>query len=169
MINDDNTINAKNKTEGNVSSSQNISDSVINKSNVTINHHHHYSEKDESQKEVIKPGKKTKTSALLEKKVREFNSRINDEPTFSKKIEGKNRTICICISDEGNYSTKLDNLKIESFKETNDPTADVVVTASSEVIIALITKKSSPIKAYMSGDLKVKASIMDMLLLKNLF
>ena len=105
----------------------------------------------------------------LEEKVIEFNSRINNEPTFSKKIEGKNRTICICISDGKNYSTKLDNLKITSFKETEDTAADLVVTASSEVIIALITKKSSPIKAYMSGDLKVKASIMDMLLLKNLF
>jgi|TARA_B110000263_G_scaffold168152_1_gene146473 putative sterol carrier protein len=105
----------------------------------------------------------------LEEKVIEFNSRINNEPTFSKKIEGKNRTICICISDGKNYSTKLDNLKITSFKETEDTAADLVVTASSEVIIALITKKSSPIKAYMSGDLKVKASIMDMLLLKSLF
>ena len=105
----------------------------------------------------------------LEEKVLEFNTRINDEPTFSKKIEGKNRTICICISDGGNYSTKLDNLKIESFKETEDTAADLVVTASSEVILALITKKSSPIKAYMSGNLKVKASIMDMLLLKSIF
>ena len=49
----------------------------------------------------------------LEEKVIEFNSRINNEPTFSKKIEGKNRTICICISDGENYSTKLDNLEIE--------------------------------------------------------
>ena len=105
----------------------------------------------------------------LEEKVIEFNSRINSEPTFSKKIEGKNRTICISISDGKNYSTKLDNLKIESFRETEDTVADLIVTASSEVIIALITKKISPIKAYMSGDLKVKASIMDMLLLKSLF
>jgi|TARA_B110000438_G_scaffold295704_1_gene339156 putative sterol carrier protein len=105
----------------------------------------------------------------LEAKVLEFNSRINDEPSFSKKIEGKNRSICICITDGGNYSTKLDNLEIESFKETEDPTADVVVTASSEIIIALLQKNIHPIKAYMSGDLKVKASIMDMLLLKGLF
>jgi len=105
----------------------------------------------------------------LEAKVLEFNSRINDEPSFSKKIEGKNRSICICITDGENYSTKLEDLKIESFKKTEDTAADLVVTASSEVIIALITKKSSPIKAYMSGDLKVKAGIMDMLLLKSLF
>jgi len=105
----------------------------------------------------------------LEKKVLEFNKRINNEPAFSKKIEGKNRTICICISDGGNYSTKLENLKIENFEETEDTAADLVVTASSEVILALVTKKSSPIKGYMSGDLKVKASIMDMLLLKSIF
>ena len=110
-----------------------------------------------------------KVATKLEEKVLEFNSRINDEPTFSKKIEGKNRSICICISDGKNYSTKLENLKIESFQETEDSTADVVVTASSEIIIALLQKNIHPIKAYMSGDLKVKASIMDMLLLKSIF
>ncbi len=44
---------------------------------------------------------------LLDEKVIEFNSRIDGEPEFSKMIEGKNRTICICVSDGDNYSTKL--------------------------------------------------------------
>ena len=63
----------------------------------------------------------------------------------------------------------MDNLKIDSFKVTEDTGADLVVTASSEILLALMAKETSPIKAYMSGDLKVKASIMDMLLLKSLF
>ena len=36
-------------------------------------------------------------------------------------------------------------------------------------MIALIKKERSPIKAYMTGELKVKASLTDMLLLKRLF
>jgi len=118
---------------------------------------------------------------LLDEKVIEFNSRIDNEPKFSKMIEGKNRTICICVSDPPvvlsmsekahgeNYSSKLENLRIEDFVKTDNTDADLVVTANSEVLIGLINREISPIKAYMSGDLKVKASLTDMLLLKRLF
>ena len=36
---------------------------------------------------------------LLAEKVKEFNARIDNEPKFSEMIKGKNRTICICVSD----------------------------------------------------------------------
>tara|TARA_B100001123_G_C14410797_1_gene670686 strand:+ start:135 stop:476 length:342 start_codon:yes stop_codon:yes gene_type:complete len=106
---------------------------------------------------------------LLDEKVIEFNSRIDGEPEFSKMIEGKNRTICICVSDGENYSTKLEAMRIEDFVQKDNTDADLVVTANSEVLTGLINKEISPIKAYMSGDLKVKASLTDMLLLKRLF
>ena len=106
---------------------------------------------------------------LLDEKVIEFNSRIDGEPEFSKMIEGKNRTICICVSDGDNYSTKLESMRIEDFVKTENTDADLVVTANSEFLTGLINREISPIKAYMSGDLKVKASLTDMLLLKRLF
>ena len=106
---------------------------------------------------------------LLAEKVKEFNTRIDNEPKFSEMIKGKNRTICICVSDGENYSSKLENLRIEDFVKTDNTDADLVVTANSEVLIGLINREISPIKAYMSGDLKVKASLTDMLLLKRLF
>ena len=108
-------------------------------------------------------------SELLDEKVIEFNSRIDNEPNFSKMIEGKNRTICICVSDGDTYASKLEDLRIEDFVRTEDITADLVVTANSETLIALIQREMSPIKAYMNGELKVKASLTDMLLLKKLF
>ena len=106
---------------------------------------------------------------LLDEKVIEFNSRIDGEPEFSKMIEGKNRTICICVSDGDNYSTKLESMRIEDFVKTENTDADLVVTANSEVLTGLINREISPIKAYMSGDLKVNASLTDLLLLKRLF
>ena len=106
---------------------------------------------------------------MLDNKVIEFNARINDEPDFAKLIEGKNRTICICVSDGENYSSKLENLVLDDFVVTDNTSKDLVINASSEILEALITKIMSPIKAYMKGDLKVKASFTDMLLLKRLF
>ena len=106
---------------------------------------------------------------ILEEKVSEFNSRIKDEPKFSGVIEGKERSICISVSNGDSYVSNLKDMKLEEFKESEDTSKDLVVTATSDVLIALINKEMSPIKAYMTGDLKVKASLTDMLLLKKLF
>ena len=111
----------------------------------------------------------TDVSKLLNEKVIEFNSKIKDDTGMAKMIEGKTRTICICVSDWNNHFSKLENLELENFSITDDTSADLRVTASSEILEALISRTMSPVKAYMKGDLKVKASLMDMLLLKKLF
>ena len=67
------------------------------------------------------------------------------------------------------HRIKQENMRIEDFIQNEDTNADLVVTANSEILIGLINREISPIKAYMSGDLKVKASLTDMLLLKRLF
>ena len=106
---------------------------------------------------------------ILKEKVAEFNSRIKDEPKYSGVIEGKERSICISVSNGNNYISNLKDMQLEEFKESDDKNKDLVVTATSDVLIALINKEMSPIKAYMTGELKVKASLTDMLLLKKLF
>ena len=111
----------------------------------------------------------TDVSKLLNDKVLEFNSKIKDELSTAKMIEGKTRTICICVLDDDNYVSKLENLKLEDFERTDDTNSDLIVTASSEILEALMSKTMSPVKAYMKGNLKVKASLMDMLLLRKLF
>jgi putative sterol carrier protein len=106
---------------------------------------------------------------LLNGKVIEFNSKIKDDPGMARMIEGKNRSICISVTDGDDYYSRLENLKLGDFSTTGDGSTDLCVTASSEILGALMSKTMSPIKAYMKGDLKVKASLMDMLLLKKLF
>lgn len=106
---------------------------------------------------------------MLNEKVIEFNSKIKDDTGMAKMIEGKTRTICICILDGDNYVSKLENLKLGDFERTDDTNSDLIVTASSEILEALISKTMSPVKAYLKGNLKVKANLMDMLLLKKLF
>ena len=106
---------------------------------------------------------------ILDEKVSEFNRRIKDEPKCSGVIEGKERSICISVSDGENYISNLKDMQLDPFVESEDTNKDLVVTATSDVLVALINKEMSPIKAYMTGDLKVKASLTDMLLLKKLF
>ena len=106
---------------------------------------------------------------ILKEKVAEFNSRVKNEPKYSGVIKGKERSICISVVNGNNYISNLKDMQLEEFKESDDTSKDLVVSATSEVLIALINKEMSPVKAYMTGELKVKASLTDMLLLKKLF
>ena len=100
---------------------------------------------------------------LLDEKVIEFNSRIDNEPKFSKMIEGKNRTICICVSDEENYSSKLENLRIEDFVKTDNTDADLVVTAkllnSKSEVRRTIKNKGIKLNNIAVDDEKLNISI----------
>ena len=60
-------------------------------------------------------------------------------------------------------------MHLDPFVESDNTDKDLVITASSDVLLALIKKERSPIKAYMTSELKVKASLTDMLLLKRIF
>ena len=90
---------------------------------------------------------------ILEEKVSEFNSRIKDEPKFSGVIEGKERSICISVSDGENYTTNLKDMHLESFTESDNTDKDLVVTATSEVLLALISKEMSLAKSTSLGQL----------------
>ena len=69
----------------------------------------------------------------MKEKVSEFNSRIKDEPKFSGVIEGKERSICISVSDGENYISNLKDMQLDPFKESEDTSKDLVVTATSDV------------------------------------
>ena len=73
---------------------------------------------------------------ILEEKVAEFNSRIKDEPKYSGVIEGKERSICISVSNGNNYISNLKDMQLEEFKESDDKNKDLVVTATSDVLIS---------------------------------
>ena len=81
---------------------------------------------------------------ILEEKVSEFNRRIKDEPKFSGIIEGKERSICISVSDGENYISNLKDMQLDPFVESEDTSKDLVVTATSDVLIALIKPGASP-------------------------
>ena len=53
--------------------------------------------------------------------------------------------------------------------EGDSTDADVIVKASADTLLALLKRELSPIKAYTKGELKVKASFRDLLMLKKFF
>ena len=111
-------------------------------------------------------------SEMLEKlqaKVAAFNVRIVEEEGFAKLVEGNDRTIAIVIIDGPTLIARLEGGSLPQFAEGDSADADVVIKASSETLLALLKRELSPIKAYTKGELKVKASFRDLLMMKKFF
>ena len=109
---------------------------------------------------------------LLEKlqaKATAFNARVADEEGFAKLLEGKDRTVAIVVIDGPTLIARLKGASLAQFAEGDSTDADVVVKASAATLLALMKRELSPIKAYTKGELKVKASFRDLLMLKKFF
>ena len=109
---------------------------------------------------------------LLEKlqaKATVFNARIADEEGFAKLVEGKDRTVAIVVIDGPTLIARLEGGSLAQFGEGDSTDADVIVKASADTLLALLKRELSPIKAYTKGELKVKASFRDLLMLKKFF
>ncbi len=50
----------------------------------------------------------------------------------------------------------------------NDLKPDIVITASTDDVLGIMQKKLDPMEAYSSGKLKIKASLLDKLLMAEL-
>ena len=105
----------------------------------------------------------------LQAKAALFNTRLADDEGFAKMVKGKDRTVAIVITDGPALIARLEGGSLTQFGEGDSSGADVVVKASSETLLAVLKRELSPIKAYVKGDLKVKASFRDLLMMKKFF
>ena len=109
---------------------------------------------------------------LLEKlqaKATAFNARVADEEGFAKLVEGKDRTVAIVVIDGPTFIARLEGGNLAQFGEGDSTDADVVVKASADTLLALLKRELSAVKAYATGELKVKTSFRDLLMLQKLF
>lgn len=79
------------------------------------------------------------------------------------------RTISCHISDLGvSYSSRLGKEGVAPFAPTGDPkSAQVRLTISAPDLVDLAADRLSPTKAWVSGKLKIEASVLDLLRLRK--
>jgi len=63
---------------------------------------------------------------------------------------------------------KIENGVVKEFSETSTEKPDILVTSSSDTLLAIISKKMSGMSAYTTGKLKVRGSMRDLLKLQKL-
>ncbi len=101
---------------------------------------------------------------VLQELVDKFNAK--DDPK-KEKIKNLERVIVIKFNDDGVYHFTLKDAKLSNVEE-GDVQADIVVETSTKTFNDILEKKEDAMSAYITKKIKIKAKLMDKLLLSDL-
>lgn len=101
---------------------------------------------------------------VLQELVKRFNER--DDPRKSK-IRDLERSIVIKFSDDGTYHMYLKDAELSDVEE-GEIEADIVVEIDTKTFKDILEKREDALTAYITKKIKIKAKLMDKLLLSDL-
>ncbi len=100
----------------------------------------------------------------LQKLVDKFNATENEK---KEKIRDLERAIAIVFEDDGKYHTYLKDGRLSDIQE-GEITADITVITTTETFRKILSKEEDALTAYITKKIKVKAKLMDKLLLSDI-
>ncbi|MGI5964307.1 MAG: SCP2 sterol-binding domain-containing protein [Candidatus Methanomethylophilaceae archaeon] len=98
--------------------------------------------------------------------VKQFNERSEKDEELRNEIAHLKKTFLLDLGTEV-YTIKLEDSKITEFKEEKTETPDVTVISTPEHLNALIDGELRPMRAYVTGKVKIKGKIQDLKFLKK--
>ncbi len=101
---------------------------------------------------------------ILQELVNKFNSK---EDPRKDKIRDLERSIVIRFKDNGVYHMYIKDAKLSDVEE-GDIDADIVVETDAKTFQDILDKKEDALTAYITKKIKIKAKLMDKLLLSDL-
>jgi len=91
-----------------------------------------------------------------------------EDPNIRKSLSGFSKTIRLDFPDKNiSYVMRIENGELKEFEAKSVENPDAVIVMDSETFVGLINKKISPVRAYMTGKIKVKGSASDLLKLRK--
>lgn len=104
----------------------------------------------------------------IDEMIEKFRQRMESDENARREVEPIHKTVNIDLGSEF-YSLVLDNAEIKDFKEELLDQADISMITTPEHLQALIDGDLRPMKAYLTGKIKVKGKLQDVMHLKKLF
>jgi putative sterol carrier protein len=104
---------------------------------------------------------------LLKSVVEKFNTKVREDTALKNALKDIKRTVQIELTDGKMYKFMLNPNGITDFSEGIVKNADVRVISDTETLKALINKQIGPMKAWMTGRLRIKASFTDLAMLRK--
>lgn len=106
---------------------------------------------------------------LLKQAVDKFNKKASCDEKMKEQLKDIDRKVLIEITNGPSYHFDLKECYITGFGQGMIENPDVRVITDVETLTGLLKKEIRPMKAYATGKLKIKASLTDLLTLKNFF
>ncbi|MFO7990957.1 MAG: SCP2 sterol-binding domain-containing protein [Thermoplasmata archaeon] len=105
----------------------------------------------------------------LQKMIEEFRGRIEESEKLQKKLDGFERNVSILFEDDGNFHFSISECDVGDIKEGDYKKSEIVIKTDTETFNALIEKEMKPMEAYARKKVKIDASFLDMLKIKDMF
>ncbi len=96
------------------------------------------------------------------------NSRIESDEKYRKKLGKVSKSFCITFDGSESYNFTLENGSVSEVKD-GTVEADISIEVSSETFKKLLAREIDPMAAYFDKQIRVKASLMDKVLITELF
>ena len=97
-----------------------------------------------------------------------FNRHAERTPTLRRDLAGLERTIAVRLGDAGSYAVDLRGGRLEDLRAPAPERADVTIRTDEATFRGLIAKEIGPMKALVTGRLKLEGSLEDKLLFRKL-
>lgn len=114
----------------------------------------------------------SKGGIQLEEKLRDMinqlNERLKTDEKLKETLKEKKRFVEIEITDNNTYNFLLENAEVKDFSTGSIEKPDIKITTDTATLTGILNEEINPLKAYVTKKLKVKASLMDLLTIKNL-
>lgn len=100
--------------------------------------------------------------------VERFNQHTSKRPKVAEELGGLERTIAVRLSDGASYAVDLKNGQLENLRSPAPAKADVAVVTDTATFLGLVRKEIGPMKALVTGRLKLEGTLEDKLLFRRL-
>lgn len=107
-------------------------------------------------------------SQLLECIRARFNERSQTEPEFRKSLAGFDRIISFSLTDDADYFMSVVNGHVPAIQKGKTLNANIKITTNKKNFIGILSGQLDPMKAMLSGMIKISANIQDIAWMKKL-
>lgn len=97
-----------------------------------------------------------------------FNHHTSKKPKVAEELRGVERTIAVRLRDGGSYAVDLRNGQLENLRSPSPAKVDVSLVTDIATFQGLVHKEIGPMKAIVTGRLKLEGSLEDKLLFRRL-
>jgi putative sterol carrier protein len=112
--------------------------------------------------------KYTTVEEVVKRMEESFWRRYHANPQLQAKLAGKERVIQLALTDGHGHWFHIVDGKLAAVEHGMHPTPHAVVTVSKHDLLAVFNGELKAMQAYLTGRVRVKASLGDMLFAKSL-